>query len=183
MRLSTFVQKPQGHFMTALVVMTLILLSACASARLLPWKPVDTASLEKTEAYSKELNTIRFVTVGPEAEQIYGYFLYRDGIEVVTGGGAYVVNMGKLTLVEVRADYDRVRKSKMYSAGSGLIVREILLGSSVAGYTAADDNIDVGIWDITPAGKDQGTVLQMVYNDSRGQHDGGSYRGRSHSGD
>ncbi|MCX5729645.1 MAG: hypothetical protein NTZ28_12565 [Nitrospirae bacterium] len=98
-------------------------------------------------------------------------------------GGAYVVNLGKLTLVEVMADYDRVRKSKMYSTGSGLVVREILSGSSVAGYTAADDNLDVGIWDMTPAGKDQGTVLQMVYNDSRGQHDGGSYRGRSHSGD
>jgi hypothetical protein len=62
-------------------------------------------------------------------------------------------------------------------------VREILLGSSVVGYTAADENIDVGIWDITPEGKDLGTVLQLVYNDSRGQHDGGSYRGRSHSGD
>ena len=49
--------------------------------------------------------------------------------------------------------------------------------------SAADENIDVGIWDITPEGKDLGTVLQLVYNDSRGQHDGGSYRGRSHSGD
>jgi hypothetical protein len=62
-------------------------------------------------------------------------------------------------------------------------VREIVLGSSVAGYAAVDENIDVSIWDITPAGKENGIVLRMVYDDTRGQHDGGSYRGRSHSGD
>jgi hypothetical protein len=143
----------------------------------------DTAALLNSDAGRQKFNAVRIETYGPVAEQAFGYFLYRDGIDVVTGGGAYVVNMGKLTLVEVMADYDRVRKSKMYSAGGVLVVREIVLGSSVAGYAAVDENIDVSIWDITPAGKENGIVLRMVYDDTRGQHDGGSYRGRSHSGD
>jgi len=117
------------------------------------------------------------------AEQIFGYFLYRDGIEVVTGGGTPVVNMGKLTLAEVAADYNSVQKSMMYSSGSGLIVREILRGDSVVGYTAADIKIDVGIWDITPGDKESGAVLQLAYDDARGKRDGGTYRGRSFSGD
>jgi hypothetical protein len=81
------------------------------------------------------------------------------------------------------ADYNSVRKSRMYSSGSSLIVREILRRDSVAGYIAADRDIDVGIWDITPGGKGSGAVLQLDYNDARGQHDGGTYRGRSLSGD
>jgi hypothetical protein len=91
--------------------------------------------------------------------------------------------MGKLTLADVMADYNSVRKSRMYSSGSELIVREIMLKDSVVGYTAADRNMDVGIWDVTPGGKESGAVLQLVYNDARGQHDGGTYRGRPLSGD
>ena len=37
----------------------------------------------------------------------------------------------------------------MYSAGSMLIVREVFRGDAVVGYTAADINIDVNVWDIT----------------------------------
>lgn len=175
--------KALGSAAVVIVLAVALALGSCATGTMLKWNEADTAALLKSDAGRQKFNAVRIQTYGPVAEQAFGYFLYRDGIEVVTGGGAYVVNLGKLTLVEVMADYDRVRKSKMFSTGSGLVVREILSGSSVAGYTAADDNLDVGIWDMTPAGKDQGTVLQMVYNDSRGQHDGGSYRGRSHSGD
>jgi hypothetical protein len=175
--------KAPGIAAVVIVLAAALALGACATGTMLKVNEADSAALLDSDAGRQKFNTIRIQTYGPVAEQAFGYFLYRDGIEVVTGGGAHVVNMGKLTLVEVMADYDGVRKSEMYSTGSGLIVREILKGSSVAGYTAADESIDVGIWDITPAGKENGIVLQMVYDDTRGQHDGGSYRGRSHSGD
>jgi hypothetical protein len=137
----------------------------------------------KIDALQQKFNVVRFQTYGPEAEQIFGYFLYRDGIELVTGGGTQVVNMGKRTLSDVMADYNHVRKSMMYSSGSGLVVKEIIRRDSIAGYTAADSNIDVGIWDITPRGKESGAILQLVCGDARGQHDGGTYRGRPLSGD
>lgn len=165
------------------ILVAALALGACAAGTILKADEVDTAAVMKIDAGQQKFNVVRFQTYGPVAEQVFGYFLYRDGIEVVTGGGTQVVNLGKLTLAEVMADYNKVQKSMMYSSGSGLIVREILRGGSIAGYTAADSNIDVGIWDITPGGKESGAVLQLVYGDARGQHDGGTYRGRPLSGD
>jgi hypothetical protein len=165
------------------ILVAALALGACAAGTILKANEVDTAAVMKIDAGQQKLNVIRFQTYGPEAEQIFGYFLYRDGIEVVTGGGTQVVNMGKLTLADVMADYNHIRKSMMYSSGSGLVVKEIIRGSSIAGYTAADSNIDVGIWDVTIGGKESGAILQLIYNDARGQHDGGTYRGRPLSGD
>lgn len=167
----------------AMILAAALALAACAAGNILKVNAVDVAALMRSDAGKQKFNVVRFQTYGPVAEQIFGYFLYRDGIEVVTGGGTAVVNMGRLTLAEVAADYNGVRKSMMYSSGSGLIVREFLRGDSVAGYTAADRSIDVGIWDITPVGKESGAVFQLVYGDARGQHGQGTYRGRSLSGD
>ena len=166
-----------------MVLAAALALGACAAGNILKWNAVDVAALMRSDAAKQKFNVVRFQTYGPVAEQIFGYFLYRDGIEVVTGGGTAVVNMGRLTLAEVAADYNGVRKSMMYSSGSGLIVREIVRRDSVVGYTAADVKIDVDLWDITPGGKESGAVLQLVYDDARGKRDGGTYRGRSFSGD
>ncbi len=167
----------------ALILAAALTLAACAAGNILKFNEVDIAALMRSDAGKQKFNVVRFQTYGPVAEQIFGYFLYRDGIEVITGGGTSVVNMGKLTLAEVVADYNSVQKSMMYSSGSGLIVREILHGDSVAGYTAADIKLDVDIWDLTPGIKESGAVLQLVYGDARGKRDGGTYRGRSLSGD
>ena len=176
--------KPSSGMLTAVTVIAVILaVGACASGTILKWNQVDVAALMRSDAGKQKFNVVRFQTYGPVAEQIFGYFLYRDGIEVISGGGTPVVNVGKMTLAEVAADYNSVRKSLMYSSGSGLIVREILRRDSVVGYTAADVKIDVDIWDITPGGKESGAVLQLVYGDARGKRDGGTYRGRSLSGD
>ncbi len=167
----------------AIILAAALTLGGCAAGNILKLNEVDSAALMRSDAGKQKFNVVRFQTYGPVAEQIFGYFLYRDGIEVITGGGTSVVNMGKLTLAEVVADYNSVQKSMMYSSGSGLIVREILRGDSVAGYTAADIKLDVDIWDLTPGSKEAGAVLQLVYGDARGKRDGGTYRGRSFSGD
>jgi hypothetical protein len=179
MRLSTVACMPRGHFLTAIVVMMLILLSACAPARLLPWKPVDAASLGKTDAFSQKLNTIRFVTVGPEAEQIYAYFLYKDGIEVAVGGGANITNLGRMSISDVMADYERIMRSRQYTRGSSLMIREILSDGAVACYTASDINAELSVWNVTAEGKQQGSVLQAVFADRRGQSSSGTDRSLS----
>ena len=172
-----------GRSMAAVIMIlaAALALGACAMGVILKWNEVNTAAILKSDASQQKFNVIRFVTYGPVAEQVFGYFLYRDGIEVATGGGSSVVNLGKMTLAEVLADCDKVQKSNLYCGD--LSMREIIRGDSVVGYIAADRDIDVDIWDITPVGKGSGTVVKLVYNDARGQHGVGTYRGRSMSGD
>ena len=151
------------------VVTVVAALAACASGSVLKWNQVDADALMGTGAGRQTYNAIRFETFGPRAEQIFGYFLYKDGIEVVTGEGIPVASLGKKTLQEVMADYDRLRQSRMYTGGSRLLVREVLRGDAVVGYTASDLNMDVQLWDITQG--EGPPVLRLVYRDQRRDYD------------
>ena len=162
---------------TARVVLAVALalaVAACASGTLLKWNQVDSAALMNSERGGKKMNTIRFATFGPESEHIFGYFLYKEGVEVITGGGIPLDNLGKLTLREVMDDHVRVIRAKQYLSGSNLIVREVLRGDHVVGFTASDINMEVNIWDITTE-KDAKVVLRLVYKDLR-RRDGGDVR-------
>jgi len=152
-----------------LVVVLAAAVSACASGTILKWNQVDAAALMSGPQGDQKLNAIRFETFGPKAEQIIGYFLYKDGVEVVTGEGIPHAKLGKKTLREVMADYEGVKKSRMYSSGSSLLVREVLRGGSVVGYSASDLNMDVQLWDITQG--DGPPVLRLVYRDLRRDYD------------
>jgi hypothetical protein len=154
-----------GKFTAVMVIVVMLVIGACASAPILKWNQVDAGALMKSDAGRQAYNTIRFSTYGPKAQQLFGYFLYKDGIEVDMGGGIPMTKLGKKTLAEVMADYGSVEKANMYSAGSMLIVREIFRGDAVVGYTAADMNIDVNIWDVTQG--DGPPVLRLVYKDLR----------------
>jgi hypothetical protein len=147
-------------------ILCILLAAGCATAdSYLKWKQVDASALMKSEEGKQAYNIIRFETYGPKAQQLFGYFLYKDGIEVDMGGGIPMKKLGKKTLAEVMADYSSVEKANMYSAGSMLIVREVFRGDAVVGYTAADMNIDVSIWDITKG--DGPPALRLVYKDLR----------------
>lgn len=151
---------------TVVGILCIFLEAGCApTSSYLKWKQVDTGALMKSEAGKQAYNTIRFETYGPKAQQLFGYILYKDGIEVDMGEGIPMTKLGKKTLAEVMADYSSVEKANMYSAGSVLIVREVFRGNTVVGYTAADINIDVSIWDITKG--DGPPVLRLVYEDRR----------------
>jgi hypothetical protein len=159
----------------------LLLLAACTPGVFLKWSAVDAGSLAASEPGRQKLNTIRVATFGPYAEQIYGYFLYRDGIAVVTGDGDAIARLGKLTYGEARDDYARVVKANMYNPRA-LITREILRGGDVVGYTLADIKMDVDIWDVTPAGQGSGIVLHLDYKDRRYIDRGGSDSGEMTAG-
>jgi hypothetical protein len=147
-------------------ILCLFVTVGCApTSSYLKWKQVDAGALMNSEAGKQAYDTIRFETYGPKAQQLFGYFLYKDGIEVDMGGGIPMKKLGKTTLAEVMADYSGAEKSNMYSAGSMLIVREVFRGDAVVGYTAADINIDVSVWDITKG--DGPITLRLVYKDLR----------------
>ena len=161
------------------IVLCLILfagLFACAPGVILKWNQVDAGVLAAGPAGGEKLNAIRVATFGPYAEQIYGYFLYRDGVEVITGGGASIERLGKLTLGDAAADYARV-VSRTMSGPRALVTREITRGSGIVGYTVTDLKIDVDLWDITPAGKGSTIVLRLDYRDRRNLDSGGDGRG------
>jgi hypothetical protein len=150
----------------AVGILCILLAAGCApTSSYLKWNQVDAGVLMNSEAGKQAYNTIRFETYGPKAQQLFGYFLYKDGIEVDMGGGIPMKKLGKKTLAEVMADYSSVEKANMYSAGSMLIVREVFRGDAVVGYTAADINIDVNVWDITKG--DGPITLRVVYKDLR----------------
>jgi hypothetical protein len=70
-----------------------------------------------------------------------------------------------MTLQQVMGNYGSVERSNMYSAGSALNVQEYTRKGEVVGFTAADINLDVSIWDLT---KEDGLpVLRIVYRDQR----------------
>lgn len=158
-----------GTLAAVVAIAVMLVVGACASGNVLKWNQIDAAAMMKSEAGKQAYNTIRFETYGPNAQQLFGYFLYKDGIEVDMGGGIPMAKLGKKTLAEVMADYSSVEKANMYSAGSMLVVREVFRGGAVVGYTAADINIDVKIWDITKG--DGPPVLRLVYKDLRGGDD------------
>jgi hypothetical protein len=151
---------------TFIGILCILIAAGCAlTGTLLRWNQVDAGSLMKSEAGKQAFNTLRFETFGPNAQQLFGYFLYKDGIQVETGGGIPIARLGKKTLSEVMADYVNVRRANMFTAGSNLIVREIIRADAVVGYTASDINMDVRIWDIT---KDDGPpVLRLEFRDLR----------------
>jgi hypothetical protein len=147
-------------------ILCIFLAAGCASTgSYLKWKQIGTADFLRSDPGRQAYNAIRFETFGPYAEQLFGYFLYKDGIEVVTGEGIPVTRMGRKTLEEIMSDYSWVRAARMETGGSSLILREVYRENAVVGYTASDINIDVQIWDITQDGGP--TVLRLVYKDLR----------------
>ena len=175
---STKTNPSSGKLAAVTVFAVMLVIGACASGNILKWNQVDSAAMMKSDAGMQKLNTVRFETFGPDAEQLFGYFLYKDGIEVITGEGIPQRRLGKLTLREVMDDYARVVRERQFTSGSNLIVREVLRGDLVVGYTAHDLNMDVMIWDIT-ADKDAKVVLRLVYRDLR-KKDGGDMRRNMH---
>jgi hypothetical protein len=151
-----------------LIIVTMSILTACASTGAsLKVNKVDAAAMMKSDAGKQAFNTIRFAMIGPDAEKLHGYFLYKDGIEVQSEPGIPFEKLGKMTLQEVTADYQKLGKTNMSSAGSMLNVQEYYRRDAFVGFTAVDIYIDVSIWDIT---KDDGPpVLRVVYKDLRQQ--------------
>jgi hypothetical protein len=153
--------------MRTLIFVTIFALTACApTATYLKWNQVDAAALMKSEAGKMAYNTIRFASYGhTNVQHRFGYFLYKDGIEVQSEPGIPFEKLGKMTLQGVMDDYQKVLKANMYTAGTNLNVQEYYRRDVVVGYSAIDINLEVSIWDITEG--DGPPVLRVIYKDLR----------------
>jgi len=98
----------------------------------------------------ESFNTIRIETDGPNSQKLYGYFLYRDGLTVQVTGPMTGKTLGKMSLKEVQADYQRVIKEAMIDGGN-LVIQEALHGKAVCGYTANMPLMQYTVWGTTDA--------------------------------
>ncbi len=113
---------------------------------------------------SEPFNAVRFVTVGPTTVQNIGYFLYRDGTEVDMMPGVPLQRInGRMSLKETVDDYYGLAKSMENRRISPPLIREAIRGGSVAGYSVADMNMGVSVWDRTGAGDDSKVVLELMF--------------------
>jgi hypothetical protein len=98
----------------------------------------------------ESFNVIRVETHGPNSQQLYGYFLYRDGLTVQVNGPMTGKTLGKIALKEVQADYQRIIKENMINGGN-LVIQEALHGKAVCGYTANMPMLNYTVWGTTDA--------------------------------
>ena len=111
---------------------------------------------------SQSFNVIRVETFGPHVQQLYGYFLYGDGITVNVTGRLTGRKLGKMTLVEVQRDYQRLLKETMIYGGN-LQISEAVLGGAVMGYTANMPALNYTVWNMTPNVAAGNAVLQLTF--------------------
>jgi hypothetical protein len=83
----------------------------------------------------ESFNVIRVETHGPNSPQLYGYFLYRDGLAVQINGPMTGKTLGRMSFKEVQADYQRVIQENLIDGGN-LVIQEAFHGKAVCGYTA-----------------------------------------------
>jgi hypothetical protein len=107
----------------------------------------------------ESFNTIRIETYGPNSQKLYGYFLYRNGLTVHLTGTMTGNTLGKMSLKEVQADYQRVIKENMIDGGN-LVIQEAVQGKAVCGYTANMPMMNYEVWGTTDAVGGT-TVLQL----------------------
>ena len=98
----------------------------------------------------ESFNAIRIETYGPNSQKLYGYFLYRDGLTVQVTGPMTGNTLGKMSLKEVQADYQRVIKENMIDGGN-LVFQEAVHGKAVCGYTANMPMMNYAVWGTTDA--------------------------------
>ncbi len=118
--------------------------------------------VDATAPGSRSFNVIRVETYGPYVQQLYGYFLYRDGITVSVGGRITGKSLGKMTLAEVQQDYQRLLREYMIYGGN-LQIREAVLDGTVMGYTASMPALNYTIWNMAADAPIEKSVLQLTF--------------------
>jgi hypothetical protein len=108
----------------------------------------------------KKYNALRIQPRGGRWNELIGYVLYKDGVDVRTDGSAQ--NRGKLTLSEALAEYERYLRVEYISNQSRAIVSGITREGAVIGYTLIGEGLDVDLWeDITQ--KDSSKIILILY--------------------
>lgn len=142
-----------------------ILVGGCATGTVyLQMNQLPTEETLRSDLGEEKFNAVRFVTVGSGASQNIGYFLYRDNVDVTMMPGVPLERInGKMSLRETVADYFEKSQSIGNKRVSPPIVREALRGGEVTGYSVADMNMGVSVWDRPGAGDASKIALELVF--------------------
>jgi hypothetical protein len=131
--------------------------SGSGSSQALNWRQVDPSAFG-----NRQFNAAGIQTYGPTGGQLYGYFLYGDGVTVSFSGRITGTPIGRMSLADVQQDYQRVLRENMQTVGGDLILREVLRNGSVIAYTATMPWMNVTTWDMAP-GTPGPVVLQVTF--------------------
>ncbi len=163
----------------AAILIGFVMLSGCAQYASLKSNPVDPGRIAGSEAADKTYNALRFESLGPNMEQIYGYILYGEGMDVVWKGTGYY-RLGKMNLKEAIADYEKTRLQKGWYSASPPVIDELIRDNKLVGYTLRDIMLDVSVWEDLEASQEANKVILWIdYKDRRKlDKDGDFTRGR-----
>jgi hypothetical protein len=148
-----------------LIAALVVLVGGCATGTVyLQLNQLPTDETLSGDLGAEKFNAVRFVTVGPTTSQNVGYFLYRDNIEVTMMPGVPLDRIeGKMSLRETVADYFRLSKSLDNKRISPPIIREALRDKDVVGYSVADMNMGISVWDRPKEGDASKVSLELVF--------------------
>jgi hypothetical protein len=153
------------RFIEPLLAALVILIGGCATGTVyLQMNQLPTDQTLDSSLGAEPFNTVRFVTVGPTSSQNIGYFLFGDRTEVTMTPGVPLERLDrKMSLRETVADYFSLSKSLENKRISPLIIRKVLKGEDVVGYSVADMNMGVGVWDRPQEGDASKVSLSLVF--------------------
>lgn len=140
---------------------SLLLVPGCMkTAVLLDTNVLSTADARNAEAAKQKFNTLRLEPRGGKGNDLIGYVLHKDGVDIRTDGPAQ--NRGKLTLSEALAEYERYLRVEYMSNQSRAFINEIVREGSVIGYTLIPEGMDVDLWEDTSQ-KDPAKIVVILY--------------------
>jgi hypothetical protein len=144
---------------------SLIVIGGCATGTVyLQMNQLPTDQTLDGSLGAEPFNAVRFVTVGPTSSQNIGYFLFRDRTEVTMTPGVPLERLDrKMSMRETVEDYFHQSKSRDNKRISPPIIREVIKGKDVVGYSVADMNMGVGVWDRPAEGDASKTSLELVF--------------------
>jgi hypothetical protein len=138
-----------------------LLVTGCMkTAVLLDTDVLSAEEMRSAAASQQKFNAIRIQPRGGRWDELIGYVLYKDGVDVRTDGPAQ--NRGKLTLSEALAEYESYLRREYVSHQARAIVSVIAREGAVIGYTLLGEGLDVDVWeDISQ--KDPSRIILILY--------------------
>ena len=146
-----------GSLITTLVFLSIAGCATSGGSKALEWRQVDAAALG-----SQKYNTLGIQTYGPNVQSLYGYILYGEGITVSVSGRITGTSLGRMSLEDVQQDYQRILRENMIQGGN-LVLREVLRGGTVVGFTATMPWLNITTWDMAPDTPGPNAVLQVTF--------------------
>ena len=147
-----------GALVAALLFLSLAGCATGGGSKTLDWKQVDPSAFG-----SRQFNTMGLQTYGPNVRALYGYILYGDGVTVSVSGRITGTPLDKMTLADVQQDYQRILRENMIQGGGNLVLREVLRGGTVVGFTATMPWSNITTWDMAPDTPGPNAVLQVTF--------------------